>query len=80
MHQYEVFLPLVSWNTVFPDGNLLKLIRFPFRNATGRNLNFTWTFPSQPIPATEGYEGEGRRAITAVGHGPGASWAPSEAL
>ena len=54
MRQYESFLPLVSWNTVFPAGNLLKLIRFPIlvSNATGRNLNFTWTF-SQPIPATE---------------------------
>lgn len=56
MCQYEAFLPLGSWNTVFPAGNLLKLISFPIlvRNATGRNLNFTWTISSQPIPVTEG--------------------------
>lgn len=78
MRQYEAFLPLVSWNTVFPAGNLLKLIRFPIlvRNATGRNLNFTWTF-SQPCDGGV-CEGEGRGAIAAVGHGAGVSWALSE--
>ena len=82
MRQYEAFLPLVSWNTVFPAGNLLKLIRFPIlvRNATGRNLNFTWTF-SQPIPATEGCvrgkAGE-QSQLWGMGHGAGVSWALSE--
>ena len=71
MRQYEAFLPLVSWNTVFPAGNLLKLIRFPIlvRNASGRNLNFTWNGHSPPSPSLRrrgvwgGRQGGNRRGV-----------------
>lgn len=65
------------------SGHLLKLIRFPLlvRNTTGRNLNFTWTFSFQTLPAREWCtEGEGTGASIAVGHRAGASWALSEGL